>query len=80
MATSQKNVVVSAKVSKRLKDQLDRSGVNISEAIRNGLENALKQKKVEDLEEMLKHVDLDKLTDEQIVRDIRSGRERRPKR
>ena len=79
MATSQNTAVVSAKVPKKLKQELDRSGVNISEAIRSGLENALKQKKVAHLEELLERVDFGKLTDEQIVQDIRSGRERRPR-
>lgn len=69
--------VVSAKVSRKLKHELEKSGVNVSEAIRSGLENALRQKKVEQLQELLKGVDLSGLTNEQIVKDIRSGRESR---
>ena len=68
--------VVSAKVSRKLKRELEESGVNVSEAIRSGLENALLKKKVEHLQQLLKGVDLTKLTNEQIVKDIRRGRER----
>lgn len=68
---------VSAKVPKKLKDQLEKAGVNISEAIRNGLETALQEKRVEQLQELLNGVDLSKLTNEQIVRDIRNSRETR---
>ena len=68
--------VVSAKVSRKFKRELEKSGINVSEAIRSGLENALREKKVEHLHELLKEVDLSKLTDEQIVEDIRRGRER----
>jgi post-segregation antitoxin (ccd killing protein) len=76
--TIEKNAVVSAKVPKKLKQELEKAGINMSEAIRSGLENALKEKKVEHLEELLQGIDFSRLTDEQIVRDIRSGRERRP--
>jgi hypothetical protein len=68
--------VVSAKVSRKLKRELEKSGINVSEAIRSGLENAIREKKVERLQKLLKEVDLSKLTNEQIVKDIRSGRER----
>ena len=67
--------VVSAKVSKKLKDELEKSGVNVSDAIRKGLENALREKKIEHLQQLLKGVDLSNLTNEQIVKDIRRGRE-----
>ncbi len=66
---------VSAKVPRKLKRELEKSGVNVSEAIRSGLENALREKKVEHLQQLLKGVDLSKLTNEQIVRDIRRGRD-----
>ena len=69
--------VVSAKVSKKLKDELEKSGVNVSEAIRKGLENALREKKIEQLQQLLKGVDLSSLTNEQIVKDIRRSREQR---
>ena len=76
--TIRQDAVVSAKVPRKLKQELEKAGINMSEAIRNGMENALKEKKVERLEELLQRVDFSKLTDQQIVRDIRSGRERRP--
>lgn len=76
--TVRQDAVVSAKVPRKLKQELEKAGINMSEAIRNGMENALKEKKVERLEELLQRVDFSKLTDQQIVRDIRSGRERRP--
>jgi transposase len=75
--TAQQDVVVSAKISKRLKQELERSGINMSEAIRKGLESALKEKKIEQLEDLLQKADFSKLTDEQIVEDIRSGRQRK---
>jgi signal recognition particle GTPase len=68
--------VVSAKVPKKLKQELEKSSVNISEAIRKGLENALRERKIQYLEERLKQTDLSKLTNEQIVKDVRRGRER----
>ena len=71
------STVVSAKVPKKLKHELERSGVNISEAIRSGLENALRDKKIQHLQDILSEVDFGKLTNEQIVKDIRRGRERK---
>jgi Arc/MetJ-type ribon-helix-helix transcriptional regulator len=75
--TIENDTVVTAKISKKLKQELDSSGINMSEAIRNGLENALKEKKIQRLEALLQKVDLSELSDQQIVRDIRSGRERK---
>ena len=76
--TTRHDTVISAKIPKKLKQELDRSGINVSEAIRSGLENTLKEKKLERLETLLQNVDLSKLSDQQIVHDIRSGRERKP--
>jgi transposase len=70
------STVVSAKISKRLKNELEKSGINVSAAIRSGLENALLEKKIEHLQALLREVDSSKLTKEQIVKDIRRGRER----
>ena len=75
--TRSQNTVVSAKVPIKLKQELEREGVNLSEAIRSGLESALRDKKVHHLEELLQGLDFSKLTNEQIVRDIRSGRDRK---
>jgi len=71
-----KSSVVSAKVSRKLRNELQKSGVNVSEAIRKGLENALREKKIEDLQELLKEADFSRLSNEQIVEDIRRDRER----
>jgi len=68
--------IVTAKVPKRLKAELERSGVNVSDAIRKGLEYMLREKKVEELEKLLEGIDLSGLSNEQIVSDIRRGRER----
>jgi post-segregation antitoxin (ccd killing protein) len=75
--TLEHDTVVSAKIPRKLKEELQRSDINMSEAIRSGLENALKERKIEQLEELLQRVDLRRLSDQQIVRDIRTGRERK---
>lgn len=46
-------------------------------ARRTGSKDASREKKIEHLETLLKKADFSKLTDEQIVRDIRSGRDRK---
>lgn len=74
MAISEKTTV-SSKVPKKLKDDLDRRGVNLSKAIRRGLEGELKLKKMEELEELLQKVDLSKVSDNDIIRDIRKTRQ-----
>lgn len=78
--TLEHDTVVSAKIPKKLKQELERSGINMSEAIRNGLESALKESKIDHLERLLREVDLSGLSDQQIVRDIRTGRERKSRR
>jgi len=70
-------VTVSAKVPKLLKEELERKGVKLSDAIRRGLEKELKELKMAELETMLKSVDLSRVSEEQIVRDIRETREER---
>jgi len=70
-------VTVSAKVPKVLKEELERKGVKLSDAIRRGLENELKELKMAELEALLKRVDLSGVSEEQIVRDIRETREER---
>ncbi len=74
---SGKQVTVSAKIPKKLKDELERKGVRMSEAIRNGLERELKDAKLRELQSTLKEIDFSKVSDEQIVRDIRETREER---
>jgi len=70
-------VTVSAKVPKLLKEELERKGVKLSDAIRRGLEKELKELKMAELETLLKSVDLSRVSEEQIVRDIRETREER---
>ena len=70
-------MTVSAKVPKLLKEELERKGVKLSDAIRRGLEKELKELKMAELETLLKRVDLSRVSEEQIVRDIRETREER---
>ena len=72
-----KQVTVSAKIPKKLKDELERKGIKMSEAIRRGLEKELRDAKLRELELMLRKIDLSKVSEEQIVRDIRETREER---
>jgi len=75
--TEERSTVVSAKVPKKLKQELEKLGVNMSDAIRSGLEGVLRERKIEHLESLLREVDLSKLSDEQIVRDVRKARDRK---
>ena len=52
------DAISSAKVPKRLKDKLERIRINVSDATEKGLEYALREKKVEELEKMLEGVNL----------------------
>ena len=70
-----KQVTVSAKIPKQLKEELERKGVKMSEAIRKGLERELKEAKTKELESMLRDIDFSKLSEEQIVGDIRETRQ-----
>lgn len=70
-------VTVSAKIPRRLKEELAKKGVKMSEAIRRGLERELKEAKTREIESMLRKVDFTKVSEEQIVRDIRETREER---
>ena len=70
-------MTVSAKVPKALKEELERKGVKLSDAIRRGLEKELKELKMAELAKLLEKVDLSAVSEEQIVRDIRETREER---
>jgi len=72
-----KQITVSAKIPKKLKDELESKGIKMSEAIRRGLEKELRDAKLRELESMLRKIDFSKVSDEQIVRDIRETREER---
>lgn len=67
-------MTVSAKIPQHLKEELERKGVNMSEAIRRGLERELKEAKTRELESMLRGIDFSKVSEEQIVGDIRETR------
>lgn len=70
-----KQTTVSAKIPRQLKEELERKGVNMSEAIRKGLERELKEMKTKELESLLQGIDFSKVSEERIVRDIRETRE-----
>jgi Arc/MetJ-type ribon-helix-helix transcriptional regulator len=70
-----KQATVSAKIPRQLKEELERKGVNMSEAIRKGLERELKEMKTKELESLLQGIDFSKVSEERIVRDIRETRE-----
>ena len=68
---------MSAKVPKELKDELERRGAKLSDAIRKGLEMELTELKVRELEVTLHEIDFSKVSEELIVRDVRETREER---
>ena len=68
-------VTISAKVPRRLKEELEKKGVKLSEAIRRGLEAELKELKMKELKSMLQKVDLSRVSERRLVRDIRKTRE-----
>jgi len=70
-------VTISAKVPRRLKEELEKKGVKLSEAIRRGLEAELKELKMKELKSMLQKVDLSRVSERRLVRDIRQTREER---
>lgn len=49
----------------------------MSDAIRKGLEMELRELKIRELESKLRSVDLSKVSEERIVRDVRETREER---
>lgn len=72
---ARKQATVSAKVPRELKEELERRGAKLSDAIRRGLEMELKERRLQDLESRLREVDLSKVSEERIVRDVRESRE-----
>ena len=70
-------VTISAKVPRRLKEELEKKGVKLSEAIRRGLEAELRELKMKELKSMLQKVDLSRVSERRLVRDIRKTREER---
>ncbi len=65
-------VTVSAKVPRKLKEELEKRGVKMSDAIRRGLERELGELKIKELGLLLLNVDLYKISEDDIAR---TGRE-----
>ncbi|MEM2021638.1 MAG: hypothetical protein QXP80_05385 [Zestosphaera sp.] len=72
-------VTVSAKIPKRLKELLDRYGIKPSPVIRRALEEEVKKRMVEELEELSGELsrELSQISDEEVVELIREDREGR---
>ena len=72
-------VTVSTKVRRRLKEEAERLGVKISEVLRHALEEEVRRRKLEELEEKLSEVGetLDRIDIDRVVKSIREDREGR---
>ena len=72
-------VTVSTKVRRELKEEAERLGVKISEVLRRALEEEVRRRKLEELEEKLGEVDeaLDRIDIDRVVKSIREDREGR---
>jgi len=72
-------VTVSTKVRRRLKEEAERLGVKISEVLRRALEEVVRRRKLEELEEKLGEVGeaLDRIDIDRVVKSIREDREGR---
>ena len=72
-------VTVSTKVRRRLKEEAERLGVKISEVLRRALEEEVRRRKLEELEEKLSEVGeaLDRIDIDRVVKSIREDRESR---
>lgn len=72
-------VVVSAKIPKRLKDEIDRLGIKVSEVIRRALVEEVMRRKLEAIKERRERIRrvLNRIPDERIVQTIREFREGR---
>ena len=72
-------ITVSTKVRRELKEEAERLGVRISEVLRRALEEEVRRRKLEELEEKLSEVGeaLDKIDIDRVVKSIREDREGR---
>ena len=72
-------ITVSTKVRRRLKEEAERLGVKISEVLRRALEEEVRRRKLEELEEKLDKVGeaLDRIDIDRVVKSIREDREGR---
>jgi len=72
-------ITVSTKVRRELKEEAERLGVKISEVLRRALEEEVRRRKLEELEEKLSEVGetLDRIDIDRVVKSIREDREGR---
>ena len=73
------SVTVSTKISKKLKEKIQRLKIKPSKILRNALEEEVKKREIEELKEELTKMQpiLEKLSTEDIVKGIREDRESR---
>jgi phosphopantothenate synthetase len=69
-------VTISAKVPKRLKSELDREGVKLSDAVRRGLARELAEARLRKVDDELRRVDLSGLAVADVVKSAREDRDR----
>ncbi|MEM2214681.1 MAG: hypothetical protein QXD66_07360 [Candidatus Nezhaarchaeales archaeon] len=72
-------VTVSAKIPRRLKELLDKYKLEVGPIIRRYLEEEVKKKMIEELEDLYKEMgeEISKVSDEEVVKLIREDREGR---
>ena len=72
-------VVVSAKIPKSLKEEIDRLGIKVSKVIRNALFEAVRKRKLELIKKKRKKLMtvLKKIPDDRVVKTVRESREMR---
>jgi antitoxin CcdA len=70
---------VSARITPELKEKIDKYNVKTSQVIRNALEEEVKRRELEELEEQARRLKplLDRMTTEEVVRSIREDRDKR---
>ncbi|RLI91882.1 MAG: hypothetical protein DRO95_03390 [Candidatus Altiarchaeales archaeon] len=73
-----KTTVISVRISKKVKEELERFDVNISDVVKRSLREEIRKKKIEILKRRVKDMShlLKKITDKEVVRLIREERER----
>ncbi len=74
-----KSVTITVRISKRLKESLDRYGVEVSKVVREALEKEVKRRKLEDLKRVAGELGVffSKIPDEKIVKSIKETRRSR---
>jgi phosphopantothenate synthetase len=73
-------VTISAKVPKRLKRELEKEGVKLSDAVRRGLARELAEARLSKVDDELRRVDLSGLAVADVVKSVREDRDRGHKR